>query len=107
MSECIGAGIIMSEDSVKEGSEQHRGEKGVLGESSAGDRVKRLWRADHTRMSLKMFARKLAASGDQDAKDWFECKREVLNEARSDKNVAAAQLASAASKNARRKTGKK
>lgn len=37
-------------------------------------------------VSLKEFARRLAANGDQSAKDWFAYKLGALNESRSEKN---------------------
>jgi len=104
------------------------GERGVVGISTPALKVKQLWRQEtHLRQnvgdkrnprkqawikkkgtpSLLEFARKLAASGNQDAKDWFANKKGACNQKRSDKNIARITLEKQASKNARRKTSGK
>lgn len=69
-------------------------DKGYVGKSTAGDRVKRAHRGiandgGGTKISLKSFARTQIKLGIeeslvQDAKDWFECKAGALNAKRSD-----------------------
>jgi len=65
--------------------------------------VKRIWVPNHGTPSLKRFARELAKSGNQVAKDWFANKKGAKNQKRSEKNVARINLEKQASKAARRK----
>lgn len=64
---------------------------------------KRTWVKNHGAVSLKQFAKALAASGDILAKDWFESKDGALNESRSDKNKTRIAAEKLSSKQARRK----
>ncbi len=97
-------------------TEKSRGDRGELGKGTAGSRLKSLWHSEcFTKKelglvqiagtpSLKAFARAKAKEGNQDAKDWFECKAGALNESRSDKNKSRIALEKQASKAARKKT---
>ncbi len=97
-------------------SEPVRGDRGEVGKGTAGSRLKSLWHSEcFTKKelglvqiagspSLKAFARAKAKEGNQDAKDWFECKAGALNETRSDKNKSRIALEKQASKAARKKT---
>jgi hypothetical protein len=103
-----------------------RGERGEVGKATAAQTLKQMWHATHFKhvdandrhnprkkvwvplanaLSLKQFARKLVASGDPIAKEWFEHKKGSENQARSDKNAARISLERTASKAARRKKG--
>lgn len=96
--------------------EKARGNRGEVGKGTAGSRIKTLWHSEcFTKKelglvqiagtpSLKAFARAKAKEGNQDAKDWFDCKAGALNESRSDKNKTRIALEKQASKAARRKT---
>jgi hypothetical protein len=64
---------------------------------------KRVWVRNHGAPSLKRYARDLAKSGNQTAKDWFDHKAGSLNEERSEKNRTRISLEKTASKAARRK----
>jgi hypothetical protein len=97
-------------------TEKARGDRGELGKGTAGGRIKALWHSECftkkdlglTKIagtpSLKAFARAKSKEGNQDAKDWFECKAGALNESRSDKNKTRVSLEKQASKAARKKT---
>lgn len=74
-----------------------------VGTATAGESLKNRWRKEGNGLSLKTFARKLVADGDQIAKDWFECKAGALNQERSDKNKARIETESVATKTAKRK----
>ena len=84
-----------------------RGDNGTVGVATASKTMKRLWheathvlsnignkqnpRKQHwvrkvASLSLKQFARKLAATKDQTAIDFFACKKGDLNATRSDTN---------------------
>lgn len=74
-----------------------------VGQLTAGRSIKMRWHQTDMRKSLKQFARELATSGDQSAKDWFAHKKGSLNQDRSEKNRARIALERQASKAARRK----
>lgn len=80
-----------------------RGDRGELGVATAGDTMKQRHRSEGRGLSLKQFARKLEASGDKVAKEWFANKRGAANQQRSDANVKAAMEARTATKAAKRK----
>jgi hypothetical protein len=100
------------------------GPNGEIGQPTAALTIKQLWHAElHVLMdvgdknnprkqkwvrkqgtlSLKKYARQLAASGNTVAKDWFEHKQGSLNAERSEKNVVRIALEAQASKASRRK----
>lgn len=106
-----------------------RGERGNVGEASAGDLIKRLWHETHFRKvepthgkqvrrrvwarnkgcpSLKQFARTQASAGNKTAIDWVAQKNGALEIGRSDKNIARVASERTASMASRRKksTGK-
>ncbi len=85
-----------------------RGPRGELGTATASKTIKKLWHASTTgkHLSLKEFARKLAADGDQIAKDWIAHKHGSLNQKRSEKNVARVALERSATMASRKKTKK-
>lgn len=85
-----------------------KGPKGELGVATAAKIIKKRWHSEQTgkRLSLRAFARKLVAEGDQVAKDWFAHKAGSLNQARSEKNVARIQLEKSATKLAKKSKGK-
>lgn len=95
--------MIDLENKKEVAAEKTRGDRGELGKSSAGDRIKVLHRAEGRGVSLKVFARNLAKSGNQDAKDWFECKKGAMNQNRNDANIKAAMECRVATKAAKRK----
>lgn len=64
---------------------------------------KRIWVKNEDAPSLKQFARKLLASGDISAKEWFANKNGAKNVSRSEANIKAAMEASNATKTERRK----
>jgi hypothetical protein len=103
---------------------QEKGERGIVGEASAGDIIKRLWHETHFRKvepthgkqahrrvwarnkgcpSLKAFARTQASAGNQTAKDWMAQKNGALDIGRSDKNIARVASERTASMASRRK----
>jgi hypothetical protein len=84
-------------------SEPVRGERGEVGTATAGLTIKQKWKASTSHVSLKVFARTLAKSGDQAAKDWFAHKKGSLNQARTDANIKAAREAAVATHTERRK----
>lgn len=69
--------------------------------------LKRLWKLEGGTMSLRAFARMKKKEGDAIAKRWWENKQGKHDTKRSDKNASTAKLASEATKNSRRKAGKK
>lgn len=112
------------EPEVPKTEEHPRGDRGELGQATAGLTIKQMWHAAHfTRKdvgdkhnprkrvfvrnhgapSLKRFARELAKSGNQTAKDWFAHKTGSLNEERSEKNRTRISLEKQATKTAKRK----
>lgn len=97
-------------EDIKETQETttHRGPRGEVGTATASLTIKQRWHASTTgkHVSLKSFARKLAAEGDQVAKDWLAHKAGSLNQKRSEKNVARVALERAATRAAHRKTKK-
>ncbi len=64
---------------------------------------KRVYVRNHGAPSLKRYARELAKSGNQVAKDWFANKLGAKNAERSEKNRSRISLEKQASKAARRK----
>ena len=85
------------------------GTRGEIGTASTSSKLKKLWveaKKTASHLSLKAFARKLMASGDSLAGDWFAHKKGALNDTRSEKNLVRVQLERAATKSARRKPGK-
>jgi hypothetical protein len=108
----------------EEKKESARGSRGELGVATAGLAIRNLWHSEHfSRVdandkgnfrkrhfvrnhgapSLKKFARELAKSGNQVAKDWFANKGGAQNAKRNDKNQGRINLEKQASKAARRK----
>jgi hypothetical protein len=105
------------------------GDRGVVGEATAALKIKNLWHETHFKLvdddnpfnpnhrvwtpnnsnvpSLKRFARGLAASGDQVAKDWLDHKHGSLNQARTDANIKAAHEAASATHLEKRKKSEK
>lgn len=77
--------------------------RGVVGVGTAGQQLKARWHKEGKGLSLKQYARKLVAAGDQVAQDWFEHKKGVLNQGRSDAAKKRIAEQKAASKTARRK----
>lgn len=72
----------------------------------AGDKrnpSKMVWVAKEGAPSLKKFARKLLATGDENAKDFFAHKKGSLNQTRSPANVKAATEAGMATRMEKRK----
>lgn len=104
--------------------ERPRGERGELGQATAGLTIKQMWHAAHfTRKdvgdkhnprkrvfvrnhgapSLKRFARDLAKSGNDVAKDWFAHKAGSLNTERTDANKTRISLEKQKTREAKRK----
>lgn len=119
----------MSEDNVTVVSEmvaeKVRGPNGDVGKPTAALLIKLQWHAAHFKLvdtnnhqhpnrqsylvnkgapSLKQFARTLAKSGDETAKEWLGNKAGKKNQKRSDANVKAAQAAALATKQGRKKS---
>lgn len=103
-------------DKAEKQEEVVRGERGELGTATPSKALKHLWHEEHfTRQdkhswrrnggapSLRKFAKQLAASGNQVAKDWLDNKSGGLNQERSEKNRGRISLEKQASKAARRK----
>lgn len=103
----------MSEDNnVQEVARNNRGE---LGASTPGDRVKKLWKktefVDHPKrgrvsksgVSLRAFAKQQSKDGNADAKDWLKNKHGDNNQKRSANNEKLAKEIAAATKQTRRK----
>lgn len=107
-----------------ETKEVSRGDRGEVGQATAGLTIKQRWHAEAFKRvdaedkgnpnkrkfvripgtpSLKAFARALAKAGDPVAKDWFAHKLGSLNAKRSDTNIKAALEARNATKMAKRK----
>jgi hypothetical protein len=70
---------------------------------SVGLQLKNRWRNEGKGVSLKQFARKLLAAGDSTAQEWFDRKKGLLNQDRSDKNKQRVSAEKQASKSASRK----
>jgi hypothetical protein len=78
----------------------------VVGESTAGDRVKKAHAAKgKTKGPLKRFARELAKSGDVDAKQWLANKLGANEKSRSENSIKRIALEKQATKASRK--GKK
>lgn len=83
---------------------------------TAGKLMKRRWHTAHFKLvnkeleplpdalSLKAFARQLLKDGDPLAKDWFDCKKGVLNQERSSTNKIRVTAEKLATKTARKKS---
>lgn len=69
---------------------------------SVSRRIKALHAKEKSKLSLKQFARTLEKAGNKLAQDWFNNKRGMLNEQRSEKNRARVSLEKSATKLARR-----
>jgi hypothetical protein len=70
---------------------------------STGQQLKARWHKEGRGLSLKQFARKLVAAGDKMAETWFELKRGLYNQERTEKNKNIAFASAQATKNAKRK----
>lgn len=70
---------------------------------TAGQQLKARWHKEGNGLSLKQFARKLVAEGDQVAQTWFEHKQGLLNKGRTESKKTMIALQKQATKNARRK----
>jgi len=88
--------------------------RGVIGIATAAKALKQLWYGEgpkHNRLvSLKKFAHQLLKVGGEKAelaKSWLENKTGVLNAKRTEANIMKANLAAAATKNARSKRKEK
>ena len=77
--------------------------RGVVGTGTAGQQLKSRWHKEGKGLSLKQFARKLVAEGDKTAQDWFEHKKGILNQGRTDAKRSKIAAEKQASKAARRK----
>jgi hypothetical protein len=105
-----------------------RGERGELGVATPSHAIKLLWHEEHFILqnvgdkhnprkqawvrragapSLRKYARQLAASGNQVAKDWLDNKSGAQNAERQDKNKTRISLEKQASRAARRKRSQK
>ncbi len=51
----------------------------VVGQGTPGRQLKARWHKEGKGLSLKQFARKLAATGDVVAKTWFDNKKKSTN----------------------------
>ncbi len=117
-----------TEQKQEETKEVARGDRGELGVATPALTIRQMWHEAHfTRKdvgdkhnprkriyvrnhgapSLKRFARELAKSGNQVAKDWFANKSGAKNAERSEKNRSRVALEKQASKAARRKRSQK
>lgn len=76
---------------------------GVVGTGTSGQQLKARWHKEGKGLSLKQFARKLVAAGDKLAQDWFDHKKGILNQGRTDTKRAKIAAEKQASKAARRK----
>lgn len=76
----------------------------TVGTATPGQQLKTRWHKEGRGLSLKQFARKLAAAGDKVAETWFEMKKGLHNQERSEKNINIAKASALATKNARRKS---
>lgn len=94
----------MSENENKSNANQKRR---TGAEPKVSMTLKRLWKQEGKGMSLKAFARARKKEGDAIAKRWFENRQGKHDQKRSDKNAGLAKLCSEATKNSRKKTGKK
>lgn len=102
-----------------------RGPNGEVGTSTYSLTLKQRWHAEHFKLvdtsdnahrnrqsyvakpdalSLKQFARKLAKSGDENAKAWFANKAGEKNQERSEKNAQLARTCAGATKMGRKKS---
>lgn len=99
-------------------------DRGIVGTPTAALTIKKMWHSAHFRQvsikdgkgehvkydlvpntgapSLKQFARKLATSGDETAKEWLGNKAGAKDAKRSDANAALAKTISSATKLGRR-----
>lgn len=86
--------------------ERVRGDRGELGVPTAGDTIKKMWKEKNHHISLKRYARQLAAGNHAEAKEWLSNKTGALNKERSEKNVARARLEAQATSASRKKKAK-
>lgn len=84
-------------------SNENRGASGLVGQSTAGDRIKRRHRVEGKGLSLRSFAKNLVKAGDKDAADWLAAKSGAFNLSRSDKNKQLVSAINAATKMSRTK----
>lgn len=85
-----------------------RGERGEIGEASASQTVKKMWKGAGQHISLKSFVRKSLANKDDASailKEWFLNKKGTKNTGRSEQNTKRVELERQASKSARKKMG--
>lgn len=75
----------------------------TVGTATPGQQLKARWHKEGRGLSLKQFARKLVAAGDTVASTWFEMKRGLHNQERTEKNINIAKASALSTKNARRK----
>jgi hypothetical protein len=75
----------------------------TVGTATAGQQLKARWHKEGRGLSLKQFARKLVAAGDTVASTWFEMKRGLHNQERTEKNINIARASAQATKNSRGK----
>jgi hypothetical protein len=79
-------------------------DRGVVGEGTAGKRLKALHAKEKSRLSLKRFLRSLPTdhAATSDIQKWFSSKRGKLSTKRSDNNIALARTIASATKAGRR-----
>lgn len=75
-----------------------------MGERAVSVKLKKEWTRTKTDLSLRQFARKLIKEGQVWVEAWFENKKGVCEEPRSNTNLARANLERQATKMARKKT---
>lgn len=112
------------EEKQEKPTERPKGDRGELGVATASLTLKQRYHQAHFKRvdaedkhnpgkkhwvknegapSLKQFARKLLGSGDPNVKDWFARKNGSMDDKRTDKNIADARAAAAATKAERHK----
>lgn len=100
----------MSEDNtavVVSEAQMNRGDRGKVGVATPSLTLKERWykeRAKVGKLSLRAFARQLVKDGDTIAKDWFDNKAGLNNQARSAANVQMAKTCASATKLSRKKS---
>ncbi len=114
-------GVVVQEN-VVQSEDQKRGKRGIVGKPTAALTLKQRWHdecftlekvgkrvvyvAKPKAPSLRTFARQLAKTGDQVAKDWFDHKKGSLNQERSTTTQKRIYEEKSATKLARRKSKK-
>lgn len=118
-----------TEPKQEETKDVPRGDRGEVGEATAGLKIRQMWHEAHfsrkdvgdkhnprkrvwvhnpgPKVSLKRFARELLKAGDPVAKAWFANKGGAQNAKRTEKNQSRISLEKQASKAARRKKSQK